>query len=761
MSPISIGDAKCDLCCSIGQNNRKVFHSRVQTGDYIVGMLSVRRGTFDKATGLLLTLGLALIIRLVYLWLYYNLPDWHHLTVDNLYHHNWAQVIALGNVVGDTTYFRAPFYIWSLATLYALFGVTMWVGRLFGLVVGMASVICTYLLGKRMFDHRIGIAAALLHSLVGIVVYFEAELLLDPLFMLLVQIGLLMWWRWRQSGSWRGLAAAGLIFGVATLTRPTALVIVMVLLVAMGMAKRPFGRRLRSIAVFVVGIGLLLSLTFVRNLVVADDPVLVASQGGVNFYIGNNPRADAISAALPEPLGANWRIRQITHVAEQAVGKPLKPGEVSSYWFEQGLEWIVEHPLQAAHLYAVKLYRCVSGDEVSNNRDLGRFFDRIGLLRVLPISFSALFAFSVVAVIGLWRRSEAVRLLGVIVIAYLAVVALFFFSSRFRLPVMPLLMVLAAVGALHTLERLLTQPSRGLAWLGMVFGIWAFSALPVVPLPGGTGVTGLLSEGLFRYHSGDYPAAAWYFREAIDIDPGYPDLHLNLGAALLQMDSVESAREQFATEADLHPQRPHAWINLSSIRLLRDDPDSALVLAEKGLSLAPWDLTANRLALRAAFRLQIGADSLTRMVNRAARETGDNVYLLNEAAALMAEHGMISQARDVLFAAASSQPPPIETDDGAFEPEFKNHPVKWSREQAESHYQLGFVSGVSQDLSAAIMHSRKAIELDSSLVPAWINLWGGLMISGRAVEADSIRVEILRRFSDHPLVQSRFGDPID
>ncbi len=722
-------------------------------------MASGSRGRLRGSAGPLIVVGFALVVRLIYLWLYYHLPDWHHLTVDNLYHHHWAQVTALGNVIGDTTYFRAPFYIWCLAVLYAVFGVSLWVGRLFGLAIGLASVMCTHLMGRRMFSHKVGLAAGLIHSLVGVIVYFEAELLLDPLFTLLMQIGLLLWWGWRQSGSVRGLAGAALVFGAATLTRPTALVIAIVLLVAMGFAQGPLLRRLRLMAVFIGGIGLVMSITFVRNLALADDPVLVASQGGVNFYIGNNPEADGVSAALPEPLGANWRIRQVSHLAEQAAGRSLKPGEVSSHWLGRGVRWILDNPVEAAHLYAIKLYRCVSGDEVSNNRDIGRFSDRIWLLRVLPISFSALFAFSLVAVLGRWRTSESVRLFGAIVIVYLAAVALFFFSSRFRLPVMPVLMVLAAVGAMQTIEQLVNRPSRGLAWLGLILGAWVFSAIPLVPLPSGTSVTGLLSEGLFRYHSGDYPAAAWRFRQAIAIEPAYPELHLNLGATLLKMDSLESAREQFAIEARLHPERPRAWSNLASIRLLRNDPDSAMVLAARSLTLAPWDLTTNRIALRAAFRLFSDSDSLTRVVSRAARRTDGNVYLLNEAAALMAEKGMIPQARDVLLQAVSSKPPPIETDDAAFEPDFENHPVKWRRELAQSHYQLGFVAGVSQDLSEAIAHSRKAIELDSSLVPAWINLWGGLLSSDRATDADSVRNEILRRFGDHPLVQRRFPDP--
>ena len=64
--------------------------------------------------GLLLVLLLACLIRIYYLLEYSSLPDWDMLTVDNYYHHHWALSIAGGDVLGDTTYFRAPFYVFCL-----------------------------------------------------------------------------------------------------------------------------------------------------------------------------------------------------------------------------------------------------------------------------------------------------------------------------------------------------------------------------------------------------------------------------------------------------------------------------------------------------------------------------------------------------------------------------------------------------------------------------------------------------------------------
>ena len=72
--------------------------------------------------------------------------------------------------------------------------------------------------------------------------------------------------------------------------------------------------------------------------------LLMASQGGINFYLGNTDEADGLSAIMPEPLGHNWRIEDITYLAEVDCGRELKPGEVSTYWTGRALKWIQAHP---------------------------------------------------------------------------------------------------------------------------------------------------------------------------------------------------------------------------------------------------------------------------------------------------------------------------------------------------------------------------------------------------------------------------------
>ncbi|MFQ6008247.1 MAG: ArnT family glycosyltransferase [Candidatus Zixiibacteriota bacterium] len=189
-------------------------------------MTSVIEDTRYARRWFVAVLVLALAVRVFYLSYYSGMPDWDQLTVDNYYHHHWAQSIAGGNIWGDTTYFRAPFYVFCLGLLYALFGVSLWVGRMFGLVIGLGSIVMTYLLGKRIFNAKVGLLAALLQSIYPLMIYFECELLLDPLFTLLLQLAVYRLILWHERKTTKDAIITGLFLGLASITRPTALIFI-------------------------------------------------------------------------------------------------------------------------------------------------------------------------------------------------------------------------------------------------------------------------------------------------------------------------------------------------------------------------------------------------------------------------------------------------------------------------------------------------------------------------------------------------------
>ncbi|MBU8934253.1 MAG: glycosyltransferase family 39 protein [candidate division Zixibacteria bacterium] len=699
---------------------------------------------------LVVVLTLAVLTRLIYLWIYQGLPEWEQLTVDNNYHHHWAQSLASGNIIGDTTYFRAPFYSFCLGLLYAVFGPSLWVARLLGIAIGVASVFLTYLLGRRIGNQKIGVIAAVIHAIYPMALYFESELLLDPLFTLLLQISLYRLLVWIDHRTLAGALGVGLMLGLAAITRPTALVLVVPMIVTVIVFHRNIPKWTAQLALFGVGLGLVILPVSARNLMLATDPVLISSQGGINFYIGNNPEANGLSATLPEPMGHNWRIEQIEFEAEQALGRDLKPGEVSSYWATQGWRWIANNPSTFLKLYFEKLYRNFASREISNNRDIEVFSNHHPLLSYNPLCFALLLPLALLGLIGRWHMTS-VRVVLWLILVYVATGALFFFTSRFRLPLLPIYFVLTAIGLSDVYQnsrsslRTLLRPGI------LVIVISLLSYLPLVPLPVGSTPHTTIAAGLYEYTQGNYLAALRLHQAARRIDSTFPEVNLNVGVAFLRLGKVDSARHYFEHELQFHPNRPKAYTNLGSLLLLEGNLKEAIAAVSESVKRQPYDVTGQSVLLRCIFADSVVGDAaVIEAVYTSAKATDDDIYLLNEAAILLTERGLTDAARSVLNRALNATPPPIETDDEAFAIVFRNSPENIARQRARVHYQLGYLDGKAGKFGQSIYHSQSAITLDSNLSDAYINLISAYLSTGQTAVADSLLTIARQRFPDNP-----------
>jgi len=260
--------------------------------------------------------------------------------------------------------------------------------------------------------------------------------------------------------------------------------------------------RLKNTAVLMAGLFLLILPITIRNAAVGKELVLIATQGGINFYLGNNGSADGLSAVMPEPIGHNLQIKDITHIAENESGRKLTPGEVSSFWFQKTLNEILERPLETFTLFLKKLYFNFSNREISNNRNLSDFFSRHFLLMLNPLSFGLVFSLAVMAVFSGWPSHWGVKLIAITVLIYVLAVALFFFNSRFRLPVLPLYFILAAAGIESFIYRMKTSRQSILIPLIAALLAAVFSFTPVIALPKGAQTQHLTLQGLNHYSRG-------------------------------------------------------------------------------------------------------------------------------------------------------------------------------------------------------------------------------------------------------------------
>jgi 4-amino-4-deoxy-L-arabinose transferase-like glycosyltransferase len=166
-------------------------------------------------------------------------------------------------------------------------------------------VVLIYFLAKKLFDFKVAILSAVFASIYWIFIYFEGELLLDSLLVLFGVLLVLLLLRAGENPRKSRFFLAGLVSSLFAITRPNILIFIpFVLLWIFLLLKLDLKKKSIYSLFFLLGLFIFIFPVTLRNYLVGKDFVLISSQGGINFYIGNNPETNGLSAFLP-PFGDN------------------------------------------------------------------------------------------------------------------------------------------------------------------------------------------------------------------------------------------------------------------------------------------------------------------------------------------------------------------------------------------------------------------------------------------------------------------------
>ena len=403
------------------------------------------------ALGLVVVLGV--LLRVHHVFCLADLPTFTHPTMDALYHVQWAHSMVAGSTFVEEAYFRLPLYPFFLSICERLLGPDLEVWRLAQAGLGALTVLGTFALGRRALGEVQGLGGALVMASAWLPVHFDTQLLIPALF-----LPLLTWALWATLGalrdaSSRGGALAGLLWGLATLARPTALIMAPVLAL---LGLRNGSRRVALVPLLLVW-GASLVPVAIRNRVVGGEWVPLATQAGVNLWIGNNPASDGSAAIVPGTRAGWWEgFHDARALANQEAGRSLAPAEVSAHYRGRALAWALDEPLEFLQHLGWKVRLAFANRELGNNLEPSWF-----ALAHDPLLFRGWVPFALLhalAALGAWRLSHRCKgsntdpsagwrtPLVVFPWVYLAGVVAFFVCARFRLPIWPALAVLAMEG---------------------------------------------------------------------------------------------------------------------------------------------------------------------------------------------------------------------------------------------------------------------------------------------------------------------------
>jgi tetratricopeptide (TPR) repeat protein len=505
---------------------------------------------------------------------------------------NWAASIAAGkDLYGDQAFFIGPLYGYFLAVIYKIFGQNLFLVRVIHIILGAATAAFVYSTARRAFNKTAALIAGFAWAVFLPALFFESLVLPAALVCFLVSVGLYaaVVGLGENGKTWH-FAVAGSALGLAVLDRGNLVLAVIAGAVLLAfVATRP---RWRTVVAFVLPVVVLVAVTTVRNAVVARDFVPISSQGGVNFYIGNGPGAIGVYrtpfdiSGRPETLN----VTAATEIAEAATGREMKPSAVSNYWLARGLEQLRDNPWWGVRLYWQKLRLFANNLEVSLNADyyFMRFVTPFHLW--VPPWFGLAFAFGLAGtILAFTERSPARWFLLVYAAAYALSVIAFFVTSRYRLPALPALVMLASGGAVWLVGLFVRRDWKAASVVsivvigGFLFSLWR--------LPGGDPEAGFAQSyyryGKYYFEEGKYDEAVKYLAKATEHDPAYAPSYRLLGICYEERNLPNSALDAFEMAVALDPENPANNYNLGAAFNKRGRVDEAVFYLHRAVEKAP------------------------------------------------------------------------------------------------------------------------------------------------------------------------------
>jgi 4-amino-4-deoxy-L-arabinose transferase-like glycosyltransferase len=410
-------------------------------------------------TPVILAIGLvALFLRVIYIIEIWPNPVARLPMIDAEAYRTRALEILGGDWLGASVYYLDPLYPFFLAALYAIIPPDS-----MGILIAQAfldslSVMLIMLIARRVFDDRTALIAGVIAASYKLFFYYDGLLLKAPLMIFLMVSALYLVTRAADQARVRAWFPAGLLVGLAALTRGNSLLFapgLLIWLVGFGQGTR----RVRLVSALVFGLGLaavILPVTL-RNYVVGDDVVLLNSQAGQNFYIGNFHANDTGAYLAPPFLRPNPKVEEadFKNEAQRISGREMKPSEVSNFWLRRGVEEIASDPSRFIKHTFRKAIVFLNHYEIPDNSSYEYYQLHVSKMLNLPFpSFAWILPLGLCGMF-LSRKRPLPVVLIIFFFSYASGLLLFFNLSRMRLPVVPVVILFAAffLGHLWTLVR--------------------------------------------------------------------------------------------------------------------------------------------------------------------------------------------------------------------------------------------------------------------------------------------------------------------
>lgn len=539
---------------------------------------------------------IALLIRFIYFSEHIHSPYFHCPILDEVYIDDLGKNIASGQVIGDKAYFRAPFYPLVLGAIYSIsLEDRFFTIRIFQHILGAIFCVLVFLITKEVFNRLAGIFAGVLAIFYGPLIFYEGEILIEFFFLFLNVLSLYLLILSVKKKSIIFFSLAGIILGLSTITRPNILLFVpIVFLWIIFLRENKITKSFLYALIFVLPVVLLVGIVTLHNYIIEKDFVLISSQGGINFYLGNNPNSDGMTPKTKKRYEWHGRYKDSVEeyskrYLEEIKSESLSSSEVSNYWYKKAKEYIKRQPFDWLKLMFKKFVLFWNDYEIKNVKNY-YFCKRYSLvLRILPLSFGVIATIGLLGlIITIFKKPSYLSILLILYIfIFLISIIMFFVCDRLRLPVIVGMIPFAGAGLDYIINLDFKKgKTLLLSMLILLFG-GLFTFVDWYHIKSNDYSQEFWSVGNCYQKLKDYKNAIDSYKKSIEYDKNFPESYLNLGNCYWQINDYEKAKESYEEVIKLDPQNARAFNNLGVYAEKKNDVEKALAYYKKSVELSP------------------------------------------------------------------------------------------------------------------------------------------------------------------------------
>ena len=519
---------------------------------------------------------IALMVRLIVTFqLNQSSPLFSNPVIDSLEYDRLARALAATGQWSHTgAFYQPPLYPLFLAGIYKIFGDSYFWPRVIQSILGSTSCMILFYIGKSFANKYVGFLAGIICALYGPLIYFELELLASVLTIFFSLLGLVFLYRGLEDQKTSQFFISGLLTGLAIISWPLTGLFTFAGVTAVFIKYKSNFKQTILFSVTIIA-GTILPIIPVSSFnFIHGEPVLISKNGPITFYAANNLEWEK---TVLFRVGYDWE--KMTTLPYQLYSEE-EVNEIgyNSIFIKESVNYIRNYPWHYLKAALTKTGHLFNGYEIMNPTDIYFFKQFSPVLNCLVFNNKYLkFPYGILlplAIIGIFYGFKYKRRNNSLFVSYYfwgsMGLVLFCVSARFRLIVIPILALYAALGMQELIKTIYSKKRVELIFITIsliicsycvanfdLFKQQSFFESPIVKSQSFFAIGGVMQR------QKKYDEAMTWLLKAIEIDNTYSEAWNELGMARYKQGDNINAIVAFSKANKIAPDYPLPLYNLA------------------------------------------------------------------------------------------------------------------------------------------------------------------------------------------------------